>query len=201
MRNRVFNQPLRKQAILARLPPGPRSAVSSIPQTQAEENCKTRWVAFPSLIFIRCSSAARLANYPTIHTGTVYPAIFLPPSPPPSPTSQHSFFTFSFYLSSFFFTPSYTLKHGHTRAARPPARVIHKHSFLSRFLFIDPPQPLLSIRLSSSVFVQVSIHISLSLPPVPFSLFPSAVPLFLHFQSTTERLFRVMHRFVSSSPL
>lgn len=36
--------------------------------TWSEENCKTqRWVAFPSLIFIRCSSRARLANYPTVH--------------------------------------------------------------------------------------------------------------------------------------
>lgn len=37
--------------------------------TGTRENCKTRWAALPSLIFIRCGSAARLANYPPL----VYP--------------------------------------------------------------------------------------------------------------------------------
>lgn len=71
-------------------------------------------------------------------------------------------------------------------------------SFRVFFLSIFSLQPLLSIRLSSSVFVRVSILASLSL-----SLFLLFFPLHLFFifsQRLSKRLFRVMHRFLATIP-
>lgn len=70
-------------------------------------------------------------------------------------------------------------------------------SFRVFFLSIFSLQPLLSIRLSSSVFVRVSIlaSLSLSLPPFfPLHLF------FIFSQRLSKRLFRVMHRFLATIP-
>lgn len=63
-------------------------------------------------------------------------------------------------------------------------RVIHKHSFLSRFLFIDllPPTPSLNLTLFIRLRPSVNSCLSLSLSPSFFS-----APPFLHFQSTTEQ--------------
>lgn len=119
------------------------------------------------------------------YTTTVYPAIFLRPL---SSTSSYTLPTYlPFYL---FLLCCYTFKHIYIYinvcvCVCVYTRVIHKHSFLSRFLFIDllPPtpsfNPTLFIRLRPSV--NSCLSLSLSLPP-----FFSAPP-FLHFQSTTEQ--------------
>lgn len=69
-------------------------------------------------------------------------------------------------------------------------------SFRVFFLSIFSLQPLLSIRLSSSVFVRVSILASLSL----FLLFFPLHLFFIFSQRLSKRLFRVMHRFLATIP-
>lgn len=78
----IFNQVLHKQEIVARLfslspSSSPLSAaLLYLTDAQAEENYKMRW-AFRSFIFLRCSAAMRLANYPAIRNTVGYPTVSL----------------------------------------------------------------------------------------------------------------------------
>lgn len=130
------------------------------------------------------------------YTTTVYPAIFLRPL---SSTPSYTLPTYlPFYL---FLLCCYTFKHIYiykcvcmcvcTRELYTSIR-----SFRVFFLSIFSLQPLLSIRLSSSVFVRVSILASLSL----FLLFFPLHLFFIFSQRLSKRLFRVMHRFLATIP-
>lgn len=115
------------------------------------------------------------------YTTTVYPAIFLRPL---SSTPSYTLPTYlPFYL---FLLCCYTFKHIYKCVCMCVCtRELYTSigSFRVFFLSIFSLQPLLSIRLSSSVFVRVSILASLSLSLPPFF----SAPPFLHFQSTTEQ--------------
>lgn len=117
------------------------------------------------------------------YTTTVYPAIFLRPL---SSTPSYTLPTYlPFYL---FLLCCYTFKHIYIYKCVCMCvctRELYTSigSFRVFFLSIFSLQPLLSIRLSSSVFVRVSILASLSLSLPPFF----SAPPFLHFQSTTEQ--------------
>ena len=133
------------------------------------------------------------------YTSAVYPAIFLRPSP--RTCSARTSRAFPLYL---LFPPrSYTLKTRGVHAATqpsPPSFCISIRSFRVFFLSIIPlPNPFFqsdSLHPSSSKCQFMRLLFSLSLS----AFFLLSSPLFLHFQSTTERLFRVIHRFVPSSP-
>lgn len=77
-------------------------------------------------------------------------------------------------------------------------RVIHKHSFLSRFLFIDllPPTPSFNPTLFIRLRPSVNSCLSLSL----FLLFFPLHLFFIFSQRLSKRLFRVMHRFLATIP-
>lgn len=110
------------------------------------------------------------------YTTTMYPAIFLRPL---SSTRSYALPTYlPFYL---FLLRCYTFKHTHTYMCElGTTRVTHKHSFLSRFLFIDPLPPTPSFNLTLFIRLRPSVNSCLSFSP------PLLLP-FLHFQSTTEQ--------------
>lgn len=130
------------------------------------------------------------------YTTTVYPAIFLRPL---SSTPSYTLPTYlPFYL---FLLCCYTFKHIYIYKCVCMCvctRELYTSigSFRVFFLSIFSLQPLLSIRLSSSVFVRVSILASLSL----FLLFFPLHLFFIFSQRLSKRLFRVMHRFLATIP-
>lgn len=128
------------------------------------------------------------------YTTTMYPAIFLRPL---SSTRSYALPTYlPFYL---FLLRCYTFKHTHTYMCElGTTRVTHKHSFLSRFLFIDPLPPTPSFNLTLFIRLRPSVNSCLSFSPPPP---PPPYLFFIFSQRLSKRLFRVMHRFLATSLL
>lgn len=153
------------------------------------------------MIFIRCSGAARLANYPTIYHHGV-PCHFS--SPPPILYQPTFLFTFSSYVATrlniYIYIYFYVFvcmcvcvctrvryNASYTQAFVPFAFSFYRSSPSNPFSQSDSLHP-------SSSECQF-LPLSFSLPPFfPLHLF------FIFSQRLSKRLFRVMHRFPATIP-